>query len=132
MRDDESEFDAALRGGNDSVSPENLSLSEDIQALINNTRTYAEAEFAYQKSRASFAADRGKSAALYGMFALGFVHLALIALVVGALIALAPQFGAWGATAVVVGLLLAGTVILLVLARGKAREVSDAFKEGKE
>lgn len=141
MRDDdlpgnrqdlEDEFDAALRGGSDDVSPEEMSLIEDVQALINDTRTYAEAELAYQKSRAAFAADRGKSAALYGLFALGFVHLALIALVVGALFALAPLLGPWGATALIVGLLLAGAIVLLVLARGKAREVSSAFKEGKE
>lgn len=131
-QDHEGEFDAALRGGDDPVSPEDLSLSEDIQALINDTRTYAEAELAYQKSRAAFAADRGKSAALYGLFALGFVHLALVALVIGALFALIPALGPWGATAAVVGVLLIGALILLLLARGKAREVSSAFKEGKE
>lgn len=131
-QDDEGEFDAAIRGGDDAASAEDLSLSEDIMALIDDTRTYAEAEFAYQKSRVAFAADRGKSAALLGMFALGFIHLALIALVIGALLALAPQLGPWGATGLIVGILLVCAIVLLLFARGKAREISTAFKESKE
>lgn len=141
MRDDDlpgdgqdrnSEFDAAFRGGDAPASADEASLSEEIMALIDDGRTYAEAEFAFQKSRAAFAADRGKSVAIYGLFALGFIHLALIALVVGGLIALAPHLGPAAATALVVAGLLAGAVVLLLLARGKAREVSGAFNKGKE
>jgi len=140
MRDDElpqpqdvpadEETSAALRG----EEPGELegSIKDDILSLINDSKTYAEAELNFQKSRASFAANRGKSVALYLLFALGFIHLALIALVIGALFALSPIIGAFGATAVVVGVLLIGMAVLLLMARAKARDVAEAFKEEGE
>jgi len=124
------EISAALRG-EDSDAPAG-SIKEDIIALVEDGKTYAEAELNFQKSRASFAANRGKSVALYLLFALGFVHLALIALVIGALFALAPIIGAIGATAVVVGVLILGTGILLLSARSKVRDVAEAFQDDDE
>ena len=120
------EFDAALRGDDDPAAQRN-SLTDDILALVDDGKTYAEAELAFQKSRAAFVANRGKSAALFGIFAFSLVHLALVALVVGAVIALAPSIGAWPATALVVGLLLAGAVLLLVLMRRHTMAIGDAF-----
>ncbi|HAU22338.1 MAG TPA: phage holin family protein [Erythrobacter sp.] len=123
----EDEISAALRG--EEPGEQESSIKEDILALVEDSKTYAEAELNYQKSRVSFAANRGKSVALYLLFALGFVHLALIALVIGALLALAPSIGALSATAIVVGALLIGTVILLLMARSKANDVAEAFQE---
>lgn len=105
------------------------SLADDILSLVDDGRTYAEAELNYQKSRIVFVAGRSKSIALYITLALGFVHLALIALVVGSLFVLAPLVGALGAIGLVVGILLLGAAILAVLARAQARDVADAFKE---
>lgn len=121
------EIDAALRGEKPD-EPES-SFKDDILALVEDSKTYAEAELHFQKSRISFAANRSKSAALHIVFALGFVHLALIALVIGALLTLVPVMGPLGATAIVVGTLLLATAGMLLLARSSAREISDAFKE---
>ncbi len=107
------------------------SLTDEIAALIDDGKTYAEAEIAFQKTRASFVADRGKSAALYGLFALGFVHLALIALVVGAVISLMPLLGPVGATLLVTIVLLGIAILLVFGVRSKAREIADAFKDGE-
>lgn len=126
----EEEISAALRG-EESGAPDG-SIKEDLIALVEDGKTYAEAELNFQKSRATFAANRGKSVALYLLFALGFVHLALIALVIGALFALAPIIGAIGATAVVVGALLIGTAVLLLFARSKVRDVAEAFQDEGE
>ena len=126
----EDEISAALRG--DEPGEPESSIKEDILSLVEDGKTYAEAELNFQKSRASFAANRGKSVALYLLFALGFVHLALIALVIGALFALAPIIGAIGATAVVVGVLLLGTAVLLLMARAKARDVAEAFQDDEK
>ncbi|XUU60289.1 phage holin family protein [Erythrobacter sp. HA6-11] len=124
----EDEFEEALRGEDD--SPEQKpGLSEEVLALIADGQTYAEAELAFQKSRLSYSAQQGKSAALSVLAALAFLHLALIALVVGAVIALTPYLTAWGATALVVGVLLLATVIVLLRARNNAREIADAFAE---
>lgn len=127
-QDAEDEIDAAIRG-DDEEDTRDASLTAEIAALVEDGKTYAEAELAFQKSRAGFVANRSKDAMLFGLFALGFVHLALIALVVGSLIGLIPVLGPWGATAVVVGVLLLGALVLLLLLRSRGIEIADAFKD---
>jgi len=89
---------------------EERSLVEDVEALIDDGKTYLEAEIAYQKTRAAFVADKAKNALVYGAVAAAFAFLALVGLTVGLIIALTPWLTAWGATAVVVGLLILGAV----------------------
>ena len=91
------------------------SLLEDVQALIDDGRTYLEAEVAFQKTRVAFIADRAKAAAFFGAVAAAFGFVALIALTVGLIIALRPWLTAWGAAGVVV-LMLA----ILALLAGRA------------
>lgn len=96
----------------EAADPGDRSLIDDLRLLAGDARTLAEAELAYQKSRAQvFGGGIGKIVGVAGA-ALLLVSLALIGLVVGLILALAPLITAWGATAVVVGLLL----ILAVLA----------------
>lgn len=124
----EDEFEQALRG--DEEAPHRQpGLSDEILALIEDGRTYAEAEFAFQKTRLSYTAQQGKSAALAVLAAFAFLHLALIAMVVGAVIALTPYLTAWGATAAVVGVLLIATLAVLLRARARARDIAEAFAD---
>lgn len=123
------DFEAALRDDEGEAGPSSPSITDEVAALIADGKTYAEAELAYQKARLAFTADRGKSAALLGLFALGFVHLALIALVVGAVIALAPYVTALGATLLVAGVLLLIAVFLVLRLQRTAREIGEAFEE---
>lgn len=118
-----------LADDGEEAAPPPYSLSEDFAALVSDGKTYVEAEVAFQKSRIAFTADRGKSAALYAIFALGFIHLALIALVVGMVFTLAPYIGGLGATLLVAGVLVLGAFILLLLMRGKTREIGEAFEK---
>ena len=104
------------------------SLVDDIVDLVDDGKTYAEAEFRYQKTRIAFAADRGKSGIVFILGALAFIHLALIALVVGLVIALEPLVTIWGALAIVVGLLLLGAIALALGAKGKFEAIAGAFK----
>jgi hypothetical protein len=76
-------------------------LSDDIKAAAEDAKTYAEAEMAFQKSRAAWTGNRVKYIAVFAVLALGFVHLALIALVVGAVFALAQIMDPWLATGAV-------------------------------
>jgi uncharacterized membrane protein YqjE len=93
--------------------PAERSLIEDLRMLAGDARTLAEAELAYQKSRAGvLGGGLGKIAGL-GAVAVILAVLALVALVVGLVFALTPILTAWGATAVV-------TVGLLLLALGAA------------
>lgn len=107
------------------------SLTDDLTALIDDGKTYVEAEFAYQKTRLSFVANRGKSGFGFVLAALGLLHLAFIGLTVGAIISLIPIAGPVGATMLVVGLLLLGTAILLFKARDKFTSLADAFKDDR-
>jgi len=107
------------------------SLSEDIAALIEDGKTYAEAEIAFQKTRLSFTADRAKWGTLYILIALSVLHLALVAIVVGGILALTPLITAWGATAVVVGLLVLVGVIFGVKAKNRFGGLSKAFEQTK-
>lgn len=105
------------------------SLADDIGALIDDSKTYAEAELAYQKSRLTFAANRGKAGVGFLLAALAFLHLALIGLVIGSIISLMPLIGPFGATLAVVGGLLVAMAIFLFFAKGKFAELAKTFDE---
>lgn len=111
------------------AAPSEPSLKADIDALIGDGKTYLEAELAYQKSRAGFAANRLKWTAIYGAAAFGLLHLALIALTVGVVIALTPLTGPWIATAIVVALLLVGALMFVLRLRNKVADIRDAFED---
>ncbi len=103
----------------------------DVDALIADGKTYLEAELTFQKTRAGFTADRLKWVAFYGAGAFALLHLALIALTVGLVIALTPLTGPWIATGIVVALLLAGTLVFVLRLRGKLADISSVFEDPK-
>lgn len=82
------------------------SLVDDVRELVADGRTLLEAELAYQKSRAALAGRTAKSMAGWIALALSLVFFALMALVMGLLLTLAPLLGGLGATLVVVAALL--------------------------
>lgn len=112
--------------------PVQPSLFDDIESLVEDGKTYAEAELAFQKSRLSFAFGKGRNAAFLGLLAVGFLHLALVALVVGAVIALSPLLTPIGATLAVAAVLLIVAIIFVVVAKRRIEEAADAFDEGEK
>ncbi|KUO57143.1 MAG: hypothetical protein APF78_11785 [Sphingomonadales bacterium BRH_c3] len=130
--DVDDELEAAVRGDERTGPPSGPSLFDDVAALVSDSRNFVQAEVEFQKTRLAFAANRSKSAVLSGLFALAFIHLALIALVVGLVIALTPHVTAWGATAIVVGLLLLGAFILVMRMQTSTREIGEAFNNANE
>jgi hypothetical protein len=116
----------------DAAEPASGSLTDDVVAMLDDGRTLLEAEIQFQKTRAAFAFDRGKSGAAYGVAAFALIHLALVALVVGTVIALTPVIGAWGATAIVVGLLLIAGGLLALAARRKFARLAAVYAETRE
>ena len=109
--------------------PSEPSLADDVRALVDDGKTYLEAELQFQKSRAALAVGRGKSGAIYGVAAAAIAHLALIALVVGLLFSLAPVIGPWGATGIVVGVLLILSAVLALMARSRFARLSAVFAD---
>jgi hypothetical protein len=111
---------------------ENRSLIDDVEVLIDDGKTYLEAELNYQKSRALFAGDRAKGVALYALVALMFAWMALIGLTIGAIFALTPALGGWGATAVVVLAWLVVAGIAGAAAAGRWRQLVASFAAEEE
>jgi positive regulator of sigma E activity len=91
--------------------PAERSLVDDVRQLVDDGRTLLEAELAYQKSRALVAGEAAKAVAGWGALALALLFFALMALVLGLVLALAPKLGALAATGVVVaGLAVLGAI----------------------
>lgn len=107
--------------------PEPRSLTEDLEALYEDGKTYVEAEVAFQKTRARYAGRKIRNGFAFALAALAFLHLALLGLTVGLVIALAPLVGPWLATAIVtLSMLLIGTVLGLA-ARKRFSHLSGHF-----
>ncbi len=103
------------------------SLTEDIGNLIDDGRNYLEAEIAYQKSRAALIASKGKRGTVLGLVAFACLNSAFTALVVGLVITLAPHLTPLGATAAVVGSLVAAAAVFALLARARFRTLTEVF-----
>lgn len=104
------------------------SLRDDVEALIEDGRIYLETELVYQKSRAAFVADRAKGAVIFGAVAILLAFLALIGLTVGLIFALTPLLTAWGASAIVVALLVIGALVAGRTAAGRWNRLMQAIE----
>lgn len=107
--------------------PGDRSLLEDVEAAIEDGKTYLEAELTYQRTRAAFAADRFKDAALFAAIGMSLALLALVALTVGLVFALVPILTAWGAAAAVTLAWLALAALFLRMATARWRRLMSAF-----
>lgn len=99
----------------------NRSLQDDLRDLADEARTAAETEFAFQKARASYAGKSAPKIAALFVGAAVFAFFAMMALVVGLVIALAPLLTAWGSMALVTVALLALALVLAMMGRGKLK-----------
>ena len=106
---------------------ENRSLIDDVEVLIEDGKTYLEAELNFQKTRAQFVGEQAKGIALYGLLGLIFAWMALIGLTIGLIFALTPALGGWGATAVVVVAWLIVAGVALGAAAGRWRKLVASF-----
>ena len=106
-------------------------LRDDLRALVEDARNYAEAEIAFQKTRAGLAGKHGARALVMLVLALVLLHIALIALAVGAVIALAPLVTIWGAIAIVVGVMLLGVALLVMSALKDGKLLAAMFGSGE-
>jgi len=102
---------------------EDIPLLDELRQFREDARTYAEAELAFQKSRAAILAAGARDVALLGVAGFVAVVFALVALTVGALLALTPLLGAWGATGAVTGVLVLAALIAVWLARRRWRGI---------
>lgn len=103
------------------------SLVEELAALIDDGRTYAQAEIAFQKTRAKIAGRAVGIAAASLIVAIILLHIAFLALAVGMVMALEPLVTIWGAIAIVVGALILLVAVLVMIAVRNGKLVSAVF-----
>ena len=115
-----------------SSAPGEEPLSEEISTLIEDASNYVQAEVAFQKTRAKFAGRSVASAAAFLIVAIITLHIAIMALAVGLVIALQPLVTIWGAIAIVVGVLLLVTILLALSAKRRADRLSVLFASEKD
>jgi Putative Actinobacterial Holin-X, holin superfamily III len=107
-------------------------LVDELRQLAADGRTLLEAELAYQKSRAALAGRAVGSIAGWGALALALVFFALMALVMGLILALTPQLGPWGAmAAVVIGLLVSAALAGWIAAQRWKRTAAQLADKGE-
>ena len=108
------------------------SLLDEVGALIDDGRTYAQAEMAFQKTRAKLAGRLVGVSLAFVIVALILLHIAFLALAVGLVIALAPLVTIWGAIGIVVGGMLLLVALLCWMAYKRASKLGDLFSDGEE
>ena len=104
-------------------APPDESLREVLARLAETGKNYAEAEIDRQKLRAAFVGSRLQTVAILVLVALILMFGALITLMLGLVLALAPILTPLGATAAVVLLTLIAIAILLLTARSRIRSM---------
>lgn len=120
--------------GFDGTEPETDThpIRDDLTALIDDGLTFLQAELNFQKTRLSFVVDCVKKAAVFGVAGIFLAILAAIGLTVGLIMCLTPLITAWGATAVVVGGLLALAYYCVTRVVTKVKAISAAFKKDED
>ncbi|MEM1053529.1 MAG: phage holin family protein [Pseudomonadota bacterium] len=107
------------------------SVMEEAGALIDNARTYAEAELGFQKTRAAFAGRLIGISLGLGVVALILLHIAFLALAVGLVLAFEPVVGIWGAIGIVFGGLMLIVALLGWGAFSKVQKLASLFSSTK-
>ncbi|MEP0191074.1 MAG: hypothetical protein ABJP70_10650 [Erythrobacter sp.] len=108
------------------------SLVEEAAALIDDGKTYLEAELAFQKTRAGIAGKSAAKAAVFAIIAIILLHIAFLALAVGLVIALEPLVTIWGAIGIVFGGLLLLVLLLLFGAARNGLRIAAMFAGDKD
>jgi uncharacterized membrane protein YqjE len=116
--------EAAAGSTHNSAKP---GMVDQLRDLYCDGRELIDAEIDFQKARIGAAGRQVRTMAVLAIVGLVLVSCALIALVVGTMIALIPSLGAWGAMAATV----AGTLVLAALcfwlAAGRVGKVTALF-----
>lgn len=111
--------------GGESVDGE--SLGHVFHRLYADGRAYAQAEAERQKKRATLIGLGVRDAVILGAIALMLLFAALVALLIGLVILLAPVLGALGALGAVVGGALLVVLLLLLLAKARIGRMKKAI-----
>lgn len=104
------------------------SVRDVFSRLYADGRAYAEAEVERQKLRAGVVMTGVRNAVILAAVAVMLLFAALVACLIGVLIALTPHLGAGWATAAIAGGSVAVALILLLIAKGQIGQMKRAVK----
>lgn len=105
---------------------------KQLRGLYVDGRELVDAEIGFQKARAAAAGRQIRAMAVLAIVGLILVGCALMALVIGTMIALIPVLGAWGAMGATVVASLALTALCFWLAAGRVTKVGALFASDPE
>jgi len=110
----------------DSAGP---TLTGEMRLLAANAKAMAQAEIAYQRSRAAYAGSKVRIIAILSVSAACLIFFAVMAAVVGTVIALAPLLGGWAAMIAVSGSLLAIVAVLGIIIALHVRQMKTVLTD---
>lgn len=113
----------------DPFTPGDASLSDDVRQLLAEGRSLLSAELAYHKARMGVAGAGARGIAAWGALALALVFFALMALVLGLLLALGSLLGPWAALGIVVAGCVAGALLAALVALRRWRRMARLLSE---
>lgn len=111
---------------------ERVTLADDLRQLADEAKALAQAEFAFQKSRAAYAGAETRTISLLLLVGAVLVFFAVMALVTGSVIALGPLLGPWGATAAVTFALLVVAGICAGSARTRLARMKSVLADPRD
>jgi uncharacterized membrane protein YqjE len=109
--------------------PAHRSLAADVRELADAGKHLASAEVAYQRARASYAGQSAGAIAAIAGITLLLVFLALMALVFGLVLSLAPILTPVGATAAVCAGLIIAAVLFAMLGVNRWRRMIEILRD---
>ncbi|MDR6115906.1 MULTISPECIES: phage holin family protein [unclassified Sphingomonas] len=99
--------------------PEPETLTSLVSQLVDDGRSFIAAEIDLAKAKASDKVGRYRSAAIFFGAAAVLGLAALVALLVGLILSLTPLVGPFGATLIVVGLVIVIAGVLAMIGKGR-------------
>ncbi|UZW56541.1 phage holin family protein [Sphingobium sp. JS3065] len=110
------------------IEEQDESVRDVFTRLYADGRAYAEAEVERQKLRAGIVGAGVRDAAILATAAITLIFAAIVAGLVGLILALAPYLGTGWATGAVFGGALIIALLLLLIARGRIDRMKKALK----
>ena len=104
------------------------SVRDVFARLYSDGRAYAEAEVERQKLRVGIVGTGVRDALIFAAVGIMFVFAAIVAGLVGAILALSPLVGSGWATGAVFGGALVVSLLLLLIAKGRIDRMKKAMK----
>lgn len=111
---------------------EDETIIEELSALVEDAGIYATAELAFQRTRAKLAGRNIVAVLAFVVLAIILLHISIIALAVGLVIALEPLVTIWGAIGIVVGIMLLSVAILGLAAARRGQLIAEMFESSKD